>query len=38
MIRSWSEQLLINYILTIYEKLVKIGVKLNFGCMVLGRF
>ena len=27
MIRSWSHQLLIIYILTIYQKLVKIGVR-----------
>ena len=30
MIRSWSNQLLIIYILTLYEKLVKIGVLMNF--------
>ena len=42
MIKSWSDQLLINYILTLYEKLVKIGVVRNFVrifercCNVLG--
>ena len=33
MIRSWSHQLLIIYILTIYQKLVKIGV---FCCFLKG--
>ena len=30
MIKSWSHQLLINYILTIYQKFVKIGQKTPF--------
>ena len=29
-IKSWSNQLLINYILTLYENLVKLGVQCKF--------